>query len=471
MKSPGWPVTDLRTALQEIDRRLPDTLNALAEWLRIPSISTDPAHAGDVRAAAEWLVATLQRCGLTRVTLHETPGHPVVTAEWLGAGPGGPTVLVYGHYDVQPAAIHDGWSSPPFVPETRDGRMYARGASDDKGQVIAQILAIAAVLAPGTCPVNLKLVYEGEEEIGSPHFHAFLLAEQAHLGADVALVCDTQMRSPEQPTITTGLRGLMAMEVTVSGPQRDLHSGLGGPIHNPAQALASMIAALHDASGRVAVPGFYEDVRELSPAQRAEVNRAAPSATEWQALMGDLPAWGEPGYTPTERASIRPTLEINGLSAGYAGAGFKTVIGASATAKISCRLVPDQSSERVFALVRNYLTALAPPTVRVSFSAHGLGEPAVTPDDLPALQSALAAYRVHWPDTTPLKLRGGGSIPIVADLQATLGIHSILMGFALPDSAAHGPDENLPVEQIRRGAGTIAAFLLDLAARHTEAHK
>jgi acetylornithine deacetylase/succinyl-diaminopimelate desuccinylase-like protein len=438
-------------------------VDQLLDLLRIPSISTDPAYKGEVQRAAEWVAEDMRRIGLEEVQIIPTAGHPLVYGQWLKAGPDKPTLLIYGHYDVQPAVMADGWTSDPFEPVIREGRVIARGASDDKGQVMIHLKAIEALLASGGCPVNVKYLIEGEEESSTVNLERFIRENPALLQADICLISDTNSRSLTQPEIVYGLRGLMCMEVTVSGPRYDLHSGRGGMIHNPAQALCEIIAALHDEQGRVAVPGFYDSVRPLSEEERAMLQRAEWTDAEWQAMMGDLPDWGEVGYNKVERSGARPTLEVNGISGGYSGEGFKTVLPARASAKLSCRLVPDQDPQAIYELVKAQIERLTPPTVRVSFRLYEGGQPAITPLDHPAMQAAVRAYARQWP-APMLFSRGGGSIPVVAMIQQYLRLPVVLMGFGLPDSAAHGPDENFHLEMFRKGIDTVIAYMHEVVA-------
>ncbi len=432
----------------------PRFLDQLKELLRIPSVSTLPERAGDVRRAAEWVAADLRRIGMQTVEIIPTPGHPVVYGEWLGAGLSAPTMLIYGHYDVQPAALEDGWTSDPFEPVERDGRLVARGASDDKGQVFAQMKAAEALLATGGAPVNLKFLIEGEEEIGTPHLGAVLAAQRERLRADMCVISDTGMHTPEQPTIVYGLRGMAYMEIEVWGPKHDLHSGgYGGIVYNPAQALAEIVAALHDAEGRVAVPGFYDDVLPLSEAERAELARSAPTEAQWAQETGVTRFWGEPGYALHERVGARPTLEVNGLSGGFAGAGAKTVLPARALAKISCRLVANQTPSRVYQQVREYVARLTPAAVRSEVRLIAQAYPALTRLDSPAMEAACAAYERGW-ERRPVFERGGGTLPVVADLQRELGLPVVLMGFGLRSDGAHGPDEGYRIDMFYRGIRT-----------------
>lgn len=436
-------------------QRFCDDLMAL---LRLPSVSTDPERKADVAQTADWLAAHMRHIGLENVEIMPTAGHPVVYGDWHNAGESAPTLLIYGHYDVQPAVVEDGWLHDPFAPEIRENRLYARGSADDKGQVMVHLKAIESVLANGGCPVNVKYIIEGEEEIGSPNLAAFVTAHKDKLKADICIISDTGIHSLAQPMIYYSLRGLLSFELTVSGPKRDLHSGYGGMLHNPAQAIAEMVARLHHPDGSVAVPGFYDDVLILSPEERAELAKANMPDSEWQKMMGDLPEWGEPGYLRIEKYGARPTLEINGIYGGYTGEGFKTVIPMQAKAKISCRLVANQEPDKIWRHIQQFIQEITPPTVRSEVHYLGGGKPAFTPIDHPAVQAAVRAYNSQWENPT-LFARGGGSIPIVADLQSILDVPVVLMGFSLPDSAAHGPNESFHLEMYRKGINTVIAYL------------
>lgn len=436
----------------------------LKEWLMIPSVSTDPAFKNNVRQAAEWLAADMHRMGLSNVEVMPTDGYPVVYGEYMGAGEAAPTILIYGHYDVQPAVIEDGWDSDPFKPVERDGLLYARGATDDKGQTMIQMKALESMLATGGCPVNLKYLIEGEEEIGSPNLAAFVEANKDKLAADLCLISDTAIVSVEQPALVYSLRGLVELEVVVTGPKMDLHSGgYGGIIHNPAQVIAEIVAQLHDAEGRVTVPGFYDDVLQLSDEEREQLAKVDFTDDEWQSIMGDLPEWGETAYSKIERVGARPTLEINGIGGGYVGEGLKTVLPARANAKISCRLVANQDPEKIMVQVRDYILSLAPKTAHVEVVEGHHGYPAFTPLDHPAMQAAARAYAQNW-DNEVLYKRGGGSIPIVSDFQNLLDVPVVLLGFGLPDCQAHGPNESFNLEMYRKGIRTVIAFMHEIAA-------
>ncbi|MGQ9888741.1 MAG: dipeptidase [Aggregatilineales bacterium] len=439
------------------------SLNQLFDFIRIPSVSTLPEHAADVRRAAEWLAANLRQAGFEQVEVVATSGHPIVYAEWMGAGPSAPTVLVYGHYDVQPADIADGWDSDPFEPTLRDGFVYARGASDDKGQVFAQVKAAEALLATGGAPVNLKFIVEGEEEVSSLHLGDFVRQNAERLKADVCVISDTGMLSIDQPAICYSLRGLVYTELHVWGPAHDLHSGsYGGSVHNPAQALAEIIAALHNPDGSVSVPGFYDDVLPLSPEERAAINQHGMTEEAWRRETGADQPWGEAGYTIEERIGARPTLEINGMVSGFYGDGAKTVLPARALAKISCRLVANQNPQRIYELVRDYIAQLTPPTVRSELRLLHTGAPAYTDINTPAMRAAVAAYQRQW-GASPIFIRGGGSIPIVADFQTQLGLPVVLLGFGLTGDGAHGPNERFSVEMFHRGIATAIQFFQEIS--------
>jgi acetylornithine deacetylase/succinyl-diaminopimelate desuccinylase-like protein len=435
-------------------------LEQLKTLIRIPSVSTLPDHAGDVRRAAEWLADDLRRIGLGKVEILPTGGHPVIYAEWTGAGENTPTVLVYGHYDVQPAVMSDGWDSEPFVPVERDGKIYARGSSDDKGQVFAQVKAVESLLANGSKPsVNIKFLIEGEEEIGSPNLGKFVAATRDRLMADVCVISDSGMPNIDQPTIGYSTRGLMYLEVEVTGPKQDLHSGgYGGIVHNPAQALAEIIAQLHNADGSVNVPGFYEDVLPLGEHERAELLKGAKSEADWQTSVGVPQFWGEPDYHLHERIGARPTLEINGYVSGFYGPGTKTVLPAKALAKISCRLVSNQEPQHIFELVRDQILHLTPPTVRSEVRLLAQAYPAVIDIQAPAMKIAIAAYQKGW-GKTPLFERGGGTLPIIADFQRQLNnLPVILMGFGLDGDGAHGPNESFSIKMFHKGIDTAIFF-------------
>lgn len=432
----------------------------LHDWLRIPSVSTLPERAGDVQRAAEWLADDLRRIGLETVEVIPTAGHPIVYAEWLKAGANAPTVLIYGHYDVQPAELSDGWAHEPFEPVERDGKLYARGSSDDKGQVFAHVKAIEALLAAeGTLPVNVKLLIEGEEEVSSLHLGEFVSANIDRLRADVCVISDGAILNQGQPSIVYALRGLVYMEIEVFGPATDLHSGgFGGTVHNPAQALAEILARLHAEDGSVSVPGFYDDVLPLDDAERAELRKTDWPLEEWSAATGLQHPWGEAAYTLRERIGARPTLEINGMVSGFYGPGAKTVLPGKALAKVSCRLVANQNPHKIYEQIRDYVASITPPTVRVEVRKLHEGDPAFVDRDMPVMQAAIRAYELGW-GAPPVFMREGGSIPIVANFQRDLGLPVILMGFGLNTDGAHGPDEHYVIEMFHKGIDTAIHFM------------
>ena len=441
----------------------------LRDWLRIPSVSTLPEHSGAVREAAEWLADNMRRSGLENVAIMPTEGHPVVYADWLHAGSDQPTIIVYGHYDVQPADKEDGWQNEPFAPEERDGKIYARGSSDDKGQVFIHVKAVESLLeSEGRLPINIKFFVEGEEEIGSPNLPAFVHAQRDLLAADVCVISDTAIVSVDQPSVIYALRGLVGMEIEVQGPSQDLHSGVfGGSVHNPIQALVEILAALHDESGMITVPGFYDSVIPLSDEERTELKKTTWDQAEWKEMTGAPKPWGEADFTISERVNARPTLEINGIRGGFTGAGLKTVLPAKAMAKISCRLVANQDPQQIFELVRDYINELAKPTVTVSIRrVGGNSSPALIDITEPALQAAINAYEKVW-NKTPVYLREGGSLPIVADVQRELNAPVILMGFGLHTDNAHGPNEHFLIDLFHKGIDTAIHYYNEIAQRQT----
>jgi acetylornithine deacetylase/succinyl-diaminopimelate desuccinylase-like protein len=368
-------------------------------------------------------------------------------------------VLIYGHYNVQPAEPLGAWRSPPFEPEVRGGCLYGRGASDDKGPLFAHITALEQLLRAGGPPVNVVCLFEGEEEIGSPSLPALLERRRADLRADVAVMSDTRFLAPGRPALIYGLRGALGLELELRGQRADVHSGsFGGALHNPLQALCELVASLHGADGRIAIPGFYAQVRRASPAERAALARDGPDSARLLRDAGAARGWGEPGYTLYERTAIRPALTVNGLSGGYQGPGGKGVIPARAAAKLSFRLVPDQEPPAVEALVRRFLARRIPPTIRAALRVHQSSWPALLDPRHPAMRAAASAYRRGF-GSGPVLLRSGGSIPVVHLFQRQLGIPTVLMGLALPDDAMHAPNERFRLEQFERGVVTCAAFL------------
>jgi acetylornithine deacetylase/succinyl-diaminopimelate desuccinylase-like protein/molybdopterin-guanine dinucleotide biosynthesis protein A len=434
----------------------------LVEFLRIPSISSATERRPDVARAAAFLRDEMRRLGID-ASIFPTDGHPVVYGEWKGAGAGKPTVLVYGHYDVQPVDPVELWRSPPFEPSIRDGALYARGAVDDKGQVWLHLKAFEAWREAGGPPVNVKMVFEGEEEIGSANLGAFLERERARLAADVVVVSDSPMFAKGVPSICYGLRGLAYVQVDVEGPAVDLHSGsFGGAVLNPANALARIIACLQDPSGKVLVPGFYDNVRRLTPRERADTRRLPFDRKEWLAAAGGPPApWGEAGFHVLERIWARPTLDVNGIWGGYQGEGAKTIIPAKAGAKISMRLVPDQTPEEVERKLAKYVRKLAPKEVRVTVrSLHG-GAPFLSEVEHPAFRATERALERAF-GKKPVLTREGGSIPFTATIQAALRCPVILMGFGLPDENSHAPNERLDLENYQKGILSVVFLYEEL---------
>ncbi len=434
-------------------------LQELIELLRIPSISTLPDHRPQIAEAAQWLAAHMKALGLEEVEVYPTERHPVVYGQWLGA-PGQPTVLIYGHYDVQPADPLEQWQSDPFEPQVRGDYLYARGAADDKGQLFVHLKAIEAYLKSTKClPVNVKLLLEGEEEIGSTSLPQFIAEHQELLQADIVLISDSHILAPDQPSIVYGLRGMTYVELQVQGPDHDLHSGsYGGAVHNPLGALATMIAKLHDEKGRVAIPGFYDRVRPLSESERAELARLPYDEAAFCREAGISATWGDPDYTALERLGARPTLDVNGLLGGFTGAGAKTIIPAQAMAKISMRLVPDQEPHEIAQLFESYIKQITPLTVQSQVRAIHFAEPALLRRDIPAMQAARQAYRAGF-GTEPLFTREGGSIPVVTLFKKQLGLDSILMGFGLPDDRLHSPNERFYLPNFYRGIRSSIYFL------------
>ena len=439
-------------------------LAELSEWLRIPSISTLSAHAGDIREAANWLVDHLKAVGFEHVELIDDLGNPLVYADWLHAGEDKPTILIYGHYDVQPVDPLDLWESAPFEPTVRGDNLYARGASDDKGQTFIHVKAVEALLqTSGKLPVNVKMLIEGEEESGGKAISAYIPANQTKLAADVAVISDTGILSPTQPIITYGLRGGWSCDITVTGPTADLHSGLfGGTVHNANQALAEILAQLHHEDGSIAVPGFYDHVEDVTTEERAELAKVPYGDAELLADTGAPGTYGEPGYNVVERIGNRPTLEICGMWGGFIGEGFKTVIPSKAHAKISCRLVPNQDPARIRQLVTDYIQAIAPKTVTVEVKSRGKGIGAfVTPIDHPSIKAAAKAYEQVFA-VTPLFQRSGGGIPVVSLFSGVLDQPVVLMGFGLPDDNLHAPNEKMHLPNFYKGIATSIAFMNEL---------
>ncbi|MGA8741489.1 MAG: dipeptidase [Terracidiphilus sp.] len=436
----------------------------LLEFLRFPSLSGDPAHADDVRRTADWLAAHLHALGLQNAKALPTSGHPVVYGEWMGAGPDKPTVLVYGHYDVVPAVLEDGWDSPPFEPVEKSGKIYARGATDDKGQLFIHVKALESYLeANGGAPVNVKLLIEGEEEISSPNLAPFIKANLDMLKADVCVISDSSMRTMNEPAVTHSLRGMTYLQIEIQGPKDDLHSGFwGGATHNPALALVEILGKLYNPDNTVAVPGFYDDVVQLTAQEREMIAKNPLTEQQFKDATGVPATWGDSKYTIRERVSARPTLEINGLWSGYSGPGPKTIIPAKAGAKLSSRLVANQDPEKIFQLLKKHIESIAPPTVKVNVSLVTKGKPALIPFDLPEMQAAARAYQKGW-GKAPVFTRGGGSIPIVADIYDMMKIPVVMMGYGLDSDGLHAANEHYSVEMFHRGIETAIVYLKELA--------
>jgi acetylornithine deacetylase/succinyl-diaminopimelate desuccinylase-like protein len=451
--------------LRFIDDQRARFVDELKAWVKIPSVSCDPAHRADMRTNAEHLAAELRRLKADRVEVWETPGHPAVFASFMHA-PGKPTLLVYGHHDVQPVDPLGEWVSPPFEAAVRDGRLWGRGVVDDKGQVWIHVKAIEAFLATGKkLPINLKLIIEGEEEIGSDNLDGLMREHATDLTADFVCVSDTAMFGRGIPSLCVGLRGLAGLEVHVSGPKQDLHSGsFGGGVTNPVNALAKMVAQLHDDRGRVAVPGFYDRVIALTASERAEIAGLPFDEAEWLASTGAPAAAGEEGFSTLERVWARPTLDCNGITGGFQGEGGKTIIPARAVAKITCRLVPDQDPEEIARLVAAHLERLSPPGVRTKVVvAHGGGHPYLAPTSHPVFEVAKRAFAKAFGRPTVF-IREGGSIPFVRTIADATGKPCLLMGFGQPDENAHAPNEWIDLENFHLGIKS-AAHLYDELSR------
>ena len=443
-------------------------LEELLELLRIPSVSADSKFQNDVRKAADYIQAKLISAGADRAEICETAGHPIVYGEKI-IGDDAPTVLVYGHYDVQPADPYVLWDSPPFEPIIKEtplhpkGAIFARGSADDKGQMYMHIKAFEAMMAENDLECNIKFIVEGEEEVGSDNLGIFLEENKEMVKADIVLVSDTDMVGNENPSITVGLRGLSYVEVEVTGPNRDLHSGLyGGAVPNPINILAEMIASLKDDIQHITIPGFYDDVIELTEEEREALNKVPFDLEDYKASIGLTDIEGEKGYTTLERTSIRPTLDVNGIWGGYTGEGAKTVIASKAYAKISMRLVPNQSPDKITKLFELYFKSIAPDSVTVKVTPHHGGQPAVTPTDSIAYKAAAQAMASSF-GKEPIPFRGGGSIPIVALFEQILDCKTVLMGFGLDTDAIHSPNEHYGVFNYFKGIETIPLFFKNFA--------
>ena len=432
-------------------------LEELLALLRIPSVSARTENKNDMLTCAEAVKKSLVEAGATTATIYPTEGHPIVYAEKI-IDPSLPTVLVYGHYDVQPADPLELWNSGPFDPVIKDGKIYARGSADDKGQFYMHVKALETMVQTGTLTTNIKFLIEGEEEVGSPNLATFVKANKALLEANVILISDTSMISMENPSIDIGVRGLSYIEVEVTGPNRDLHSGVyGGAVANPITMLSKMIASCHDENNYITIPGFYDDVVESSDIERAKMAEAPFDANEYAKDLGVTELWGEKGYSSNERTGIRPTLEVNGIWGGYTGVGAKTVLPSKAFAKISCRLVPNQSSQKITEKIINYFTSIAPAGVTVKAAEHHGGEPYMTPIHSKEYQAAASAITATF-GKEPIPVRGGGSIPICALFEKELGLKIVFMGFGLDSDNLHSPNEKFDIVNFYKGIETIPYF-------------
>lgn len=432
-------------------------LDEMLELLRIPSVSAKSEHKEDMRKCADLVRQRLLDSGCDKAEVMETAGHPVVYGEKL-IDPSKPTVLVYGHYDVQPADPLNLWHSGPFEPVIKDGKVYARGSADDKGQFYMHVKALETMVKTNSLETNVKFLIEGEEEVGSPNLGTFVGEHKDLLKADVILISDSSMISMENPSLDIGVRGLSYIEVEVTGPSRDLHSGTyGGAVANPITILAKMIASLHDENNHVTIPGFYDDVVEATKEERELMAKAPFNEDEYKKDLGVKEVWGEKGYTTNERTGIRPTIEVNGIWGGYTGEGAKTVLPSKATAKISARLVPNQKSTKITELLLNHLRKIAPSSVTINAFEHHGGEPYMTPIDSKGYQAAAKAIQTTF-GKTPIPVRGGGSIPICSILERELGIKIVFMGFGLDNDNLHSPNEKYNLENYYKGIETIPYF-------------
>jgi acetylornithine deacetylase/succinyl-diaminopimelate desuccinylase-like protein len=458
-----WQVTDLSAVLERLESNRTSILAQLVEFASIPSVSTDPAYAADLNTAADWVAAQLTAAGPFTVKTIATPGASVVYAEWLGA-PGAPTALIYGHYDVQPVDPIELWQSQPFEPTVRDGRLYARGVSDDKGPMLIPIKVAEAFFAEtGGLPINVKFMIEGEEEIGSKHLETFVIEHREMLAADIVISADGAMWRIDEPSVTVANRGLAGLEFTLRGAGKDLHSGRhGGSVANPLHAIAQLVASLHDARGRVAVAGFYDAVRELSVSERDEIAALPFDENAYLGQVGADAAIGEDGYTTLERQWTRPTLEVNGMWGGYQGPGQKTVVPAEAHAKITCRLVPDQEPDDVVALVTRHLESHLPAGTRISITP---GDPGARPchidRDNPALNAAESALTATY-GVRPLIVRMGGTVPVAEILQRLMGLDTVYFSFSTGDEDFHSPNEFFRVHRLHEGLEAWARLWSDL---------
>jgi len=445
-----------------LDQHRDRFLDELMELLRIPSVSADPAFLPAMKQASEFVRDQFAKLGM-KTEIVPTAGHPIVTAEWLGR-PGAKTVLVYGHYDVQPPDPLNLWTTPPFEPTLREGKLFARGSSDDKGQFFTHVKSVEAWLkATGSLPVNVKFVIEGEEEVGSVHLDQFLEERKSQLASDVAVISDTAQYAPGMPAITYGLRGIIACEVILRGPKKDLHSGVfGGSVANPVNALCQLVGQLHDDQGRVQIPGFYDDVTPLTAAERQQFAALPFDEPAYLKELGSPAAWGETGYTTLERRWARPTCDVNGMYGGYTGVGPKTIVPAQATAKITCRLVPKQDPQKITAALEQFLRSRCSSGVTLEFQTfHGAGAFLLSPTS-PYIAAARAAIREGF-GAEPVLIREGGSIPVVNAFQQVLGVDTLLLGWGQNTDNLHSPDEHFTVDDFHRGIRASTALWSELA--------
>ena len=448
----------INAAIDYFESHYDEFVSQMSDFLAIPSVSTDPERKNDVVKSAEFIASKLRNIGMEHVQIFPTEKHPIVYADFLHAGSSQPTILVYGHYDVQPEDPIELWNTPPFTPTIVGDNLFARGASDMKGQIFACISAIQSIKDTGELQVNVKFILEGEEEIGSPSLREFFIEHKDLLKSDYVLNTDAGMSGKDLPAITYGLRGLSYFEVRVYGPDHDLHSGsYGGIVHNPAQVLADLISKMHDEHGRVTLDGFYDLVKPLSDKERKELSRFSTSDDYYREQTGVPALWGEEEYTPLERIGARPTLEVNGILSGFTGPGSKTIIPSKAMAKISTRLVPDQNPELIYDQLLDFMQKNAPKTVRWEVELLSTGSPSISDVNLPATKALSKAFAEVW-GTQPAFKREGGSVPVVAEMQEILGIDSVLTGFGLPDDRIHSPNEKLDLPTWRKGIHALIYF-------------
>jgi acetylornithine deacetylase/succinyl-diaminopimelate desuccinylase-like protein len=455
---------NIRRPLSYARARRQEFVSDLKEFVRFPSVSSQPERAADIKRCAQWLAKHLRRIGLERVRIIATRGNPIVYASWQRA-PGLPTLILYGHYDVLPGEPLREWRTPPFTPTIQNNNLHARGAADDKGQLFSHIKALESYLKTSRAlPVNVKCIFEGEEEIGSPNLHSFISRNKHTLRAHAAVISDTRMLAPDRPAISYAQRGGLRAEVEITGPPHELHSGaFGGAVHNPVLALCDIISGLHDDQGRIAIPGFYDDVRVWNEKERAFMARSGPSDEEILHDAKVRPGWGEEGYSLYERTTVRPDVGVNGIVGGHAGPGVKGVIPTRALAKVSFRLVPDQDPQRVAQLFREHIARVTPPTVRSMVRTMSPVHPALVNRKHPAVQAAALAYKRGF-GASPVFVRSGGSIPVVNTFQEILGIPAVLMGFGLPDDHIHGPNEKFSLPIFYKAIET-SIWYLALASR------